>query len=372
MFAVCEDCGKGSDSSVGYCECSGVRICTTPISDFVVDAGTWPASPLIKSRIPGLAGVLLKYEGTHPSGSFKDRIMRLAVTEAVRSGASGVVVPSSGNAALSAAGACAAAGIPMVALVPMGTAIERIAPVLARGAVVLEAGYDPSAAYQAAKLVAAELGLMPLYSTFAAPIAEWACRMIGVEITRQMGGAPSTLVAPISAGPILLGTANGILQETGHRPRLVAAQANGCCPIVKAFEAGRDTVEEWQSPIDTAATSIADRLSGYPQDGTYTLRALRQTGGAAVAVSDDEMRLAREALLFYDGLDVEFSSTAGVAWLRREEPDSSSTVCVLTASGFKHTYRGDCPRPARNKQQDAIAATAQTLIQKNGIPVKLA
>lgn len=344
MLAICTECGVVDDRAVGYCTCGGVRIVQQPISDEAAEASLWPPSALIRSRIPALDRVFLKYENGHLTGSFKDRIMRAAVAHAVRTGASGGVVPSSGNAALAASAAGAHAGLPIYAIVPIGTSMERIAPIAARGGVVIEAGTDPSEAYRAADIVADELKLAQLYSTFASPLAEWSCRMIGVEAARQLGRGPVSIVAPISAGPVLVGTANGVAQETGRLPALFAIQPAGCCPIAQAFTEGREEVRPWSEPVATSATSIADRLNGYPQDGTYTLRLVRQTGGQADSVSDAEMQAAREMLLSYDGIDAELSAAAGVAWLMRDQlAEDGPLICVITASGFKHTYRGDVP-----------------------------
>lgn len=373
MLAICSDCGTASEAAVGYCECGGIRIIERPIGDAEAQATLWPASPLIRSRIPGLGNVYLKYENGHLTGSFKDRIMRLAVADAIRSGSAGAVVPSSGNAALAASAAGASAGLPIYAIVPTGTAVERIAPVAARGAAIIEAGNDPSEAYRAADIVAAELKLSRLYSTFAAPLAEWACRSIGVEAARQLGSTPSAVVAPISAGPVLVGTGNGVAQETGKLPPLVAIQPSGCCPIARAFESGSETVEPWDGPVETTATSIADRLKGYPQDGTYTLRLVRRTEGLAAAVTDEEMRMAREALLRHDGVDAELSASAGVAWLMRNPSHlQGPVVCVLTASGFKHTYRGDVPaaEPATDRIETAERICA--LVSRHGIAARRA
>jgi len=372
-LAVCAECGTESETAVGYCACGGVRLVRQTISDKEAQASLWPPSPLVPSRIPGLENVFLKYENGHLTGSFKDRIMRLEVDGAICSHAIGAVVPSSGNAALAASAAGARAGLPIYAIVPIGTAVERIAPVAARGAVIIEAGADPSEAYRAADIVAAELKLSRLYSTFAAPMAEWACRMIGIEAARQLGSGPASIVAPISAGPVLIGTGNGVAQETGKLPALVAIQPRGCCPIALAFEEGREDVRPWSAPVDTAATSIADRLNGYPQDGTYTLRLVRQTNGLAAAVSDDEMKMAREALLRFDGIDAELSASAGVAWLMRGQPRPSGPVlCVLTASGFKHTYRGDVPRAEPAQESRHMAERICKVVSRHGVEARLA
>ncbi|MFD2646462.1 pyridoxal-phosphate dependent enzyme [Devosia albogilva] len=307
-------------------------------------------SPVLSSRIPGLRGVWIKYEGSHISGSFKDRIIRatLAALLEKHPDCSGIVVPSSGNAAVSAAVFAARHQLPMIAIVPEGTPDARMLPILARGAAVLRAGEGPSASYALAYRIASELGYFPLLSTFASPWAEWGCRAIGRELAVQLPQVQH-VVAPVSAGPVLVGTING-LREAGHPAVFpVAIQAQGCAPIAAAFRAGSDHVVPWQQPVTTAAGAIADRLEGYPQDGTRVLSLLRQHGGLADAVSDEAMAYARAALLRYDGLDAEFSACAAVAWLMGA-PDRvrPGTVAIVTASGFKHTFAGDVPVASPN------------------------
>jgi hypothetical protein len=116
MQAVCSECRTLADCSVGYCACGGIRIIQRRISDEEAGSLLWPPSPLLRSRIPGLKGVFLKYENGHLTGSFKDRIMRLAVADAISAGATGAVVPSSGNGALAAAAAGAASDCPFMQL----------------------------------------------------------------------------------------------------------------------------------------------------------------------------------------------------------------------------------------------------------------
>ncbi len=337
---------KREDARFGY----GVDGTIFEISDPLPDAfwqhpeNAW--SPLFPTRIPGLEGVRIKYEGNHLSGSFKDRIIGATLRELPGHvpDCAGVVVPSSGNAAVSAAALCARIGLPMVAVVPAATPDERIRPILARGGLVVRGGEGPAAAYALSDDIADELGYFPLHSTFSSPWAEWGCRSIGREIAGQLGTRPGMVVAPVSAGPVLVGTANGI-REAGHAiPPMVAAQSAGCAPIARAFENGEDSVTPWTDAVDTRAGAIADRLTGYPQDGTRTLALIRESNGAAVTVPDDELTAARDALFRFDGIDAEFSACAGVAWLRKQTtPAPANTVCLITASGFKHTYAGDIP-----------------------------
>ena len=336
------------DASLGYGDDGSIVEIADPLPESLWQHPHQPWSPLLPSRIPGLDGVWIKYEGSHISGSFKDRIIRASLSALLERdpGCPGIVVPSSGNAAVSAAVFAARHRLPMIAIVPEGTPDARLLPILARGATVLRAGEGPSASYALAYRIAAELGYFPLLSTFASPWAEWGCRAIGRELAVQLPQVQH-VVAPVSAGPVLVGTVNG-LREAGHAPVFpVAIQAEGCAPIAVAFRAGSERVVPWQLPVTTAAGAIADRLEGYPQDGTRVLSLLRGHGGLADTVNDEAMAAARAALLRHDGLDAEFSACAAVAWLmQKSERVRPGTVAIVTASGFKHTFAGDVPQVA--------------------------
>lgn len=305
-------------------------------------------SPLIRSTIPGLDDVWLKYEGSHLSGSFKDRIMDVSIAEILARDPQcpGMVVPSSGNAAVSAAAHCARRGLTMIAVVPVSVPAERLLPVIARGGIVVRAGEGPSQSYALADRMSAALGFARLYSTFASPWAEWGCRSIGRELAGQMPAGIGSLISPVSAGPVLVGAANGLAEAGMAMPELVAVQAAGCAPIARAFGEGAKTVMPWADAVGTRAAAIADRLEGYAQDGTRVLDAVRQSGGLVAAVSDGELDAARTALLRHDGVDAEFSACAGIAYLMRNAASTAKgTVCIVTASGFKHTFAGDAPSP---------------------------
>lgn len=313
-------------------------------------------SPLIATAIPGLSGVFLKYEGSHLSGSFKDRIISASLAEllAREPRCPGVVVPSSGNAAVSAAALCAPRGLAMIAIVPLAVPVERLRPILARGGIVVRAGEGPSESYALADRLSETLGYSRLYSTFASPWAEWGCRSLGRELAGQMQGPIAEVISPVSAGPVLVGTGNGLCEAGLSMPPMTAVQAAGCAPIFAAFEAGAPAVTAWTGGIETKAAAIADRLQGYPQDGTRVLDLVRQSGGRVAAVTDAEMAAARAALLRHDGIDAEFSACAGIAFLMREPGRvARGTVCIITASGFKHTFAGDVPEPVPDEQATA-------------------
>ena len=347
MRTVCQRCEARGGGPSGICaQCGGVALYEERWSGS--GGSEAPPTPLIESRTPGLEGVWLKVEGANLSGSFKDRVMRVLVDEAVGSGMRGAVVASSGNAAIAAASACARAQLPLLVLVPNAAAVNSIRMAELRGGVVVRAGEGPAAVHGLAKRLAARFGFANLASTFGAAGCEWACRGIGHEIASQMpGGGPAVLAASISVGPVLIGAGNGILEDGAPTPSLVAAQALGCAPIANAFRESAEEVQPWTGATETAALAIADRLTGYADEASFALRRVRETGGSVQAVSDDAMEAARYDLARYYGLDVELASCAAAAVLRTMTRRSHlSTVCILTGSGAKETLGIDSPRPS--------------------------
>lgn len=294
-------------------------------------------TPLVASRL--INGVYWKLEGCNPTGTFKDRVMQRLVGEALRTGAVGAVVASSGNAAAAAAAACARAGLPLLALVPAGTDPARLAPLRLRSVPVVEVAGDPSTAYAAAAALVEHAGLAELPSTFRSPATEEACRAVGHEIVAELGGPPAALSAAISVGPILVGAGHGVTEASGARPALLGAQAAGCAPIAAAFDAGHDTPQVWTEPITTKAASIADRLTGYAHEGAFTARSVRASGGFVAAYDDRDLLRARRDLAAVDGIDVELASAAAVcaaaAW-----HGPRPVVGVLTGVGTRETIAG--------------------------------
>jgi threonine synthase len=270
--------------------------------------------------------------------------MDVLVREAVADGAPGAVVASSGNAAVAAASHCARAGLPLLVLVPEQVPAPILAMVQLRGATVLRAGEGPAAVHHLAKLVSEKYRLPNLASTFGASGCEWSCRAIGHEISAQLPHREVTaLAASVSVGPVLLGAAHGMSEAGRPFPRMIAGQAAGCAPIAAAFADGRDEVLPWEGPVQTRATSIADRLTGYAPEGTFFLNRVRASHGTVSAADDTELRDVRSMLARYDGLDVELSSCAALAALRRSGLGGEKAVCILTGAGVKETLTAADP-----------------------------
>jgi len=297
-------------------------------------------TPLVQSRCEELKGTWLKLEGCNPTGSFKDRIMRVLVDEAKLSGASLAIVASSGNAAVSACANAARVGINLVVVVPTATPRETVAFLSRFPILLLRYGENPSASHALAKRVSLTLGIPNLSSTFSESGAEFGCRTIGHEIAAQLPNQEiRALASAVSVGPVLIGSRNGLLESQRESPKLIAGQAKGCSPIARAFEQGAASVEPWSGPVQTEALSIADTLRSYQHEGDYFLRELRRSNGFMAAADDFELRRIKTMLREVDGVETELSCCAAIYALLKSGFEGETTVAILTGSGIRQTVR---------------------------------
>jgi threonine synthase len=296
----------------------------------------------LAASMAGFSGELwIKDETVNPSGSFKDRAISVAVSRARELGLTGIVCASSGNAGASAAAYAARAGMPALIVVPTHTPDEKLTQIGAYGAQLLKVDGHYSNAYRVGLRMAEEQALANVTTTYLNPYAIEGLKPVAHEMLEQMSGCvPDYVFIPTGSGPLVKGVVGGYRQCAPERgPKVVAVQAEGCAPIVAAFEDNRTDVEAWGTPT-TFASGISDPLIGYERDGTYTLRLVKETGGLAVAVSDDEIRAAMMALARQEGILAEptgASSIAAVTKLCRDgRIEAGSTVaCLVTGHGFK-------------------------------------
>lgn len=293
----------------------------------------------IESQLPGFAGeIWLKDETRNPSGSFKDRLVSAAMARALSLGVGRVVCASSGNAGAATAAYAARAGIPAVIIVPAHTPLGKVTQIAAYGATLLLVEGHYSRSYDLALALAERHGFANLTTTFINPYAVAGLSAVGREIADQLGGAPDHVLIPTGSGPLVKGVRQG-LAEQGLTTRLVAVQAEGCAPIVRAFEAGASAVTAWGAP-QTIASGISDPLIGYERDGTYTLQLVRESGGSAIAVSDAQLRAAMAQLAAGEGIYAEPTGASPIAALPKLLADGTvsrdaSIVCLITGHGFK-------------------------------------
>lgn len=272
--------------------------------------------------LPGSARMWVKDETCNPSGSFKDRLVTVAITRAREIGASVVTCASSGNAAASTAAYAARAGMTAVVFVPERTPLAKVRQARAYGARVVLVPGDYSSSYQLCDAVARRLGWPNLTTTYLNPYGTAALATVGYELFEQLTaagvGTPDLVAAPVGSGPLLYGVDRGWREASaGTGPSsspvpMLAVQAEGCAPIARAYAAGLREVEAWTTPT-TIASGISDPLRGYTEDGTTTLALLRASGGAAIAVSDDQIRSAADELARRVGVLAEPTGAAALA-----------------------------------------------------------
>ena len=306
------------------------------------------ATPLLP--LTGLLGdrvrVWAKVEALNPTLSFKDRAMALAASVALDLGLPGLVLASTGNAAVSAAAYAAAAGLPCRVLCGTGSrAGLKLAAAAAHGADVGLVEGDYSSAY--ARAVRAEdEGWFNVTTTYRNPVLAEAYRAMALELLDDLGSVPDVVVVPVGAGPLLRGLLGGFADAVAagvatRTPRLVGVQARACAPLARAWRHG-----DWAASLavpppvqPTRAGAIADSLRGYEREGLLTLGAVRDSGGTVVDVGEDDLARATAALAGR-GLLVEPAAAAALAALDDAEvaalvPDGGSAVAVLTGHGAK-------------------------------------
>ncbi len=296
--------------------------------------------------------VLLKNETVNPTGSFKDRALAVMTTRACDEGYERVISSSSGNAGISSAAYAARAGVEATVVAPESTKQTKLAQLTVHGARVIRVRGSASDTYELAR-AAAETGKWAnLTTTFLSPLATAGFKTMGYELADQLDGrAPDWVIAPISAGPILVAVATAFREYRAaglvdRVPRMVCAQAAGCAPIARAFEEGAENVTAWIDPPDTIATAIADPLQGYEDDGPLTLRVVRETEGVALTVTDDAIRKAIRRLAELEGVFAEPSGAVPLAALAALNDAGviragSRVACLITGHGLKDPMAAD-------------------------------
>lgn len=302
------------------------------------------STPLLEIPATGpLAGlrVLVKDEGRNPTGSFKDRGLCAAVTRASLDGAREFVVPSAGNAGAALAAYAARAGRPSTLFIPTDTpsGVERRA--VHYGARITRVDGLIDECGRLAAEHAAATGAFNV-STLREPYRIEGKKTMMLEIVEALGWrAPDAVVYPTGGGTGLIGSHKALaeLERLGlveGRTRLYAVQGTGCAPIVRAFEAGERFAPKWE---DAHTEAWGLRVPGALGD-FLILEALRESGGGAVAVSDDAMREGALALGAAGiGAAIEGGATLAAAGALRERGDlRDGETVVLFNTAHLLTY----------------------------------
>ena len=275
----------------------------TPVS--MGEGGT----PLVRvptvERALGMETVWVKDESQNPCGSFKARGLAAAVTRAFYGGATALTLPTAGNAGVATAAYGARAGLPVRVYAPNFTQPMLKAQIQHFAADLRLIDGHIGICGQQARAYAETDGAFNV-STLCEPYRLEGKKTLGLELAEQLGWTlPDCILYPTGGGTGLIGMwkAFNELREagwiTGPSARLFSVQSTGCAPVVRAFETGADATEPWPAP-ETVASGL--RVPS-PLGGKLSLRALRETGGGAIAVTDAELEAAATHLAEHEGLD---------------------------------------------------------------------
>ncbi|MEU6131859.1 threonine synthase [Saccharopolyspora sp. NPDC047091] len=294
-------------------------------------------TPLLPRRFAGL-DVAVKVEAHNPTASFKDRGVSVLISTLRAQGVRAVLEDSSGNGGSSIAAYCAAAGIDARILAPESTSPAKVLQSRVHGATVeLVPGSRQRTADEAVRRSAERFYASHNWH----PAFLDGVKLIAYEIWEDLGfRAPTAVVVPAGAGSLVLGCAAGFAElrragQIDRVPRLLVSQPEHCCPLVRAFAAGAEAVEDADWPATIAEGTAIAR----PVRDREVLRALRDSGGSATAVPERELRSATLELAG-TGLYAEPTSAQVVPAVARFARDGllgpeDTVVAVLTGSGLK-------------------------------------
>jgi len=287
----------------------------------------------------GIEELFIKDDGLNPTGSLKDRASGVAVAKAIELGYDTVSCSSTGNAASSLAGNAARMGLKTVIFVPERAPVGKVAQLLIFGANVVSVRGDYRQTFELSKAAIEKWGF---YNRNAGinPILTEGKKTVALEIAEQLNWNPTDWVAvSVGDGCTIGGVYNGFydLLQLGmieRIPKILGVQSTGCCPFVDADARGGELVP---TPENTLADSIA---VGVPRNPKKAQRAVRDSGGRWIAVSDDEILSAMRLLGRTEGVFGEpagVTATAGAKKAAEQgmiRPGESVTV-ISTGSGLK-------------------------------------
>lgn len=300
-------------------------------------------TPLYESlrlgRELGLKKLYIKDDGINPTASLKDRASGVAVAKALELGYDTIACSSTGNAASSCAGNAARMGLKTVIFVPERAPKGKVAQLLIFGANVISVRGDYRQTFELSKAAIEKWGF---YNRNAGinPILTEGKKTVALEIAEQLHFEPTDWVAvSVGDGCTIGGVYNGFrdLLQLGlidRIPKILGVQSTGCCPFVDAAQQQRDLVP---TPENTLADSIA---VGVPRNPKKALRAVANSNGRWIAVTDEEILAAMRLLGRTEGVFGEPAGVTATAGVKRavEEgiirPDETVTV-ISTGSGLK-------------------------------------
>ena len=350
-FLECTACSKRHPlRPLNTCDCGGPLFARYEWADLTKDAllprkDLWRYAPLlplepaeVQSRGEGgtplhrlrhlgaggrvarikVEALYVKDEGLNPTGTFKARGMAVAVPMARAFGASTLVAPTAGNAGAAMALYAATYGVQAIILLAQEASAEATRGAIGYGAHVLQVPGDITEAGRIAQGLAESGGAFNV-ATLREPYRVEGKKTMLLEIWEALDGLPDWIVVPTGGGTGVVGMWKALheLRDLGWYdgpwPRFAVVQAEGCSPLVKAWADGRESAPPWPDAHTEAAglrvpATIADRL---------LLRAIRETRGAAVSVSEAAMHVASQNLATFEGISACLEGAAALAGFRR-------------------------------------------------------
>jgi threonine synthase len=301
------------------------------------------ALPRLGKRL-GVPRLLMKDEGTIPTGSFKARGAAVGVSRAAELGVRGIAMPTNGNAGAAWALYAARAGLhALIAMPEQAPAVCRAEVATAGAELYLVRGHIGDCGRLINAAVARREGLQEV-STLKEPYRLEGKKTMGLEIVEQLGWTmPAVIVYPTGGGVGIIGIHKALTELVelgwmdGPLPRLVAVQASGCAPIVAAFEAGARESSPWPDPHTAAfGINVPKALGDF-----LILDAIYRTNGCALAVSDADLLAAQREIASTEGALVCPEGAATVAAIgvlreRGEVGESDVVIALNTGAGIKY------------------------------------
>ncbi len=291
----------------------------------------------------GVANCWVKDEGRNPTASFKDRASSIGVVKALEQKATHITCASTGNAASSLAGFSAAAGIAASIFVPARAPEAKVAQLLVFGAQVFSVQGTYDEAWELCMKAAAEFGWYNRNCAINPYLIEGK-KTVSLELAEQFmtltpGSFPDWVVVSVGDGCTIGGVWKGLREMHAlgfipRLPRILGVQADGCSPFVSAWQDHGDLV-----PCD--ANTVADSIAvGHPRNFVKGMRAVTQSGGAFVSVSDEQILQSIPLLARKAGVFGEPAGVTGAAGVRKAVESgiidpSESVAVIVTGNGLK-------------------------------------
>lgn len=289
----------------------------------------------------GIDALYAKNEGENPTGSFKDRGMTVGITKAIEFGVGAVICASTGNTSASMAAYSAKAGIRCIVVAPgRGVAAGKLAQAIAYGARILKVSGNFDEALRLVLRVVEERKDVYLLNSVN-PFRLEGQKTIAYEICEQLGEVPDNLILPVGNAGNISAIWKGFkeFRELGFidkLPVMIGVQAEGAAPLARAVAEGKQEIQPVKDP-KTLASAI--RI-GSPANWRKALRAVQESSGSMISVTDEEIIEAQKQLARLESLFVEPASAAPVAGLKKLVKEGFVTkgdkvVCVVTGNGLK-------------------------------------